>query len=257
MRWLGIFVAGLLSYFSIFGNLGDLIAQEKSSGIARELPIAENVEAGDIICSTDSSFKKCSLEYQTTIYGVVVDTSVLEITGANLPGARKVVADGIATVKVKSVNGNIKKGNFITSSSTAGVGQLATRGGYVLGTALEDYENSDQNAIGRIQILINIHPATGMSKGTSNLLRYIREGLTIPIFEPLESLRYLLASIMVIISFALGLVYFGKSGRSGIEAIGRNPLARKTIQMTIFFNILLTIVIILSGLGIAYLILIL
>lgn len=147
----------------------------------------------------------------------------------------------------------LKKGNFITSSNTEGLVQLASKNGYVLGTALEDSDGQT----GVIQAVINIHPASGMSKSTSsNLIQFIRDGLTVPIFEPLESFRYLLAGIMVIIAFTLGLLYFGRSSRAGIEAIGRNPLAKNTIQFTTVLNVLLTIVIVGVGLLVAYFILI-
>jgi F0F1-type ATP synthase membrane subunit c/vacuolar-type H+-ATPase subunit K len=43
--------------------------------------------------------------------------------------------------------------------------------------------------------------------------------------------------------------------RASVEAVGRNPLAQRTITITIFFNILIMIVIFLTGLGLAYLIL--
>jgi F0F1-type ATP synthase membrane subunit c/vacuolar-type H+-ATPase subunit K len=79
----------------------------------------------------------------------------------------------------------------------------------------------------------------------------------VPLLEPIESLRYLLAIAMVLIAFTLGMIYFGRSSRAGIEAIGRNPLAKKVIQLTVFMNIILTVVIVLVGLGIAYLILVL
>jgi F0F1-type ATP synthase membrane subunit c/vacuolar-type H+-ATPase subunit K len=53
------------------------------------------------------------------------------------------------------------------------------------------------------------------------------------------------------------MIYFGKASRAGIEAVGRNPLAKRVIQLTVVMNIVLTIVIVLVGLAIAYLILIL
>ena len=131
--------------------------------------------------------------------------------------------------------------------------QLASKNGYVLGTALEDFSEGS----GAIQVVVDIHPATGTSKSTSsNLIQFIREGLAVPVFEPLESFRYLLAAIMVIIAFTLGLAYFGRSSRAGIEAIGRNPLARRVIQFTTLLNVLLTIVIVVVGLTVAYFILI-
>lgn len=247
-----------ISIFVIFFLLvgKNVFAQDLAGGMATEVPLSEEVVAGDVICSSDNLFKRCAQEYQTSLYGVVVDSSALEISGTGIQDSRLVATSGIATVRVSNLNGEVKKGNLVTSSGILGVAQLADKNGYVLGTALEDLTNSSES-VGQIQVLINIHPATGISKGTSsNLLRFIREGLTVPVFEPLESFRYLLAAIMVIVSFGLGLLYFGRSSKAGIEAVGRNPLAKRVIQMTILLNILLTIVIVCIGLAIAYLILV-
>ena len=119
---------------------------------------------------------------------------------------------------------------------------------------MDRIESSD---VQRIQVLINIHPATTIAGARGNLIQFIRKGISVPVFQPLESLRYLLAVLIVIISFTMGLIYFGRASRTGIEAIGRNPLAKRVIQLTIMLNIVLTLVIILVGLAIAYMILIL
>lgn len=230
------------------------VAQDLSSGLALEIPIEGEAVAGDILCSSETSFSKCAKEYHSSMYGVVVDSSPLELRDSELENSKLVITAGIATVRVSSTNGEIKKGNLLTSSNIEGVAQLATKNGYVLGSALEDYSGSE---IGQIQAVVNINLSSAMSKsGSSNLIQFIREGLTVPIFEPLESFRYLLASIMIIVAFGLGLAYFGKSSKAGIEAIGRNPLAKSTIQFTTVLNVLLTIVIVAVGLGIAYFILI-
>jgi F0F1-type ATP synthase membrane subunit c/vacuolar-type H+-ATPase subunit K len=229
-------------------------AQELSSGLAIQIPVEGEAFAGDIVCAAGTLFAKCKTEYNTAMYGVVVEQSSLQITDTEIENGKLVVTGGIATVRVTNANGEIKKGNLLTSSNTEGLAQLASKNGYVLGTALEDFVGDT----GTVQAVINIHPAAGMGKSSgSNLVQFIREGLTVPVFEPLESFRYLLAGLMVVIAFTLGLLYFGKSSRAGIEAIGRNPLAKSTIQFTTVLNVLLTIVIVAAGLGVAYFILIL
>lgn len=164
---------------------------------------------------------------------------------------------GTAVVRVTSINGNIKKGNSITSSTKPGLGELATKNGYVLGEALENYESGDSNAVGEILVTINIHLAAGLSGPRTNLLVALREGLSAPIFEPLASLRYILAALILLLAFVLGFAYFGKVSRTGVEAIGRNPLATRMIQMSILMHVVITIVIIFIGFGMAYLILVL
>src|SRR3989344_3017634 len=249
----------LLIFFFISLNFEAKInAQITSSGIATTAPINDDqAQNGDIICLYSDGVRRCEIFQDPAMYGVISDLPAASLEDKDVKNSRLVITSGIAEVRVFSANGFVKEGNFVTSSETQGVAQLSNRNGYVLGTALENYESTDPNAIGKIQIIVNIHPAIGLTGSRGNLIKFIREGMTVPIFEPLESLRYLLAVLMILLSFSLGMIYFGKSSRTGIEAIGRNPLARRVIQFTVVLNIMLTIVIILVGLGIAYLILIL
>ncbi|MHA2426595.1 MAG: hypothetical protein ACXADB_00945 [Candidatus Hermodarchaeia archaeon] len=244
--------------FGVFIGPQLCFAQLSSSGIAMSIPIADDDAGdGDIICSYSDGVKRCQDLHDPAMYGVVSDNPAASIVDTDIANSRLVITSGIASVRVSSVNGNIAEGDFVTSSEILGVGQAVSRNGYVLGTAIEDYRSDNPDDIGKIQVMINIHPAAGLSRPSNNLLQFIREGITVPLFEPLESLRYLLAVLMILISFTLGMIYFGRSSRTGIEAVGRNPLARRVIQFTVVMNIVLTIVIVLVGLTIAYLILVL
>ena len=250
---LSIFI--FIFFFSLQNNV---LAQVNSSGLAISIPTKEtDLTEGDIICSYQDGFVKCISEYDPSMYGVVTENPSASIEDSELTNSTLTLTTGVAVVRVTAKSGNIKDGDFITTSDVAGIGQKASRNGYVLGVAMEDYSPSDQNQISSIQLTINIHPAAGLTGPGSNLLQFIRKGLAVPLFEPLESLRYILAVIMVLIAFTLGMIYFGRSSRAGIEAIGRNPLAKRVIQFTVFMNIVLTIVIVIVGLAIAYLILIL
>jgi len=234
------------------------LAQVSSSGFAVSIPVeGTEIEEGDIVCSYIKGFAGCVNPYDTSMYGVIVNEVSVAVEDTELENSRLLLTSGIATIKVTSKEGNISEGDLITSSETSGVGQKATRNGYVVGSAIESYESDNPDTVGRIQIVINIHPAAGLTGPGSNLLQFIRQGLSVPLFEPLASLRYLLAVLMVLISFTLGMIYFGRSSRAGIEAVGRNPLARRVIQFTVFLNVMLTVAIVLVGLGIAYLILVL
>ena len=252
---IGIFLVAI--YLSI-GAKEILFAQITSSGIAVSMPVNDkDAKDGDIICTYKEGNQRCKAAYDPSIYGVISRNPSAAIKDEELKGSELVISSGIARVRVSSINGNIKEGEFVTSSETAGVAQLANRNGYVLGTALENFESDNTNNVGMIQVAINIHPAAGLSGPRTDLLQVIRQGLTTPFFEPLDSLRYLLAIIIVLIAFTLGLVYFGRVAKAGVEAVGRNPLARRMIEFSVILHILLTIVIIIAGLVIAYLILIL
>jgi len=245
----------LISFQTSIKN--SISAQVDSSGVALTLPISDTeVQSGDIICTQPQGNVRCDKEYSSSVFGIISDNPSVSIEDFGLDKSRLVLTSGVASVRVTSVNGNIEEGDLITTSEKPGIGQKATRNGFVIGTAIENYESDNPDNISKIQVALNIHPASGLTDSRGNLLQFIREGMSVPVFEPVESLRYILAALMVIISFTLGMVYFGRASRSGIEAVGRNPLAKKVIQLTIFTNIVLTIIIVLVGLAIAYLILI-
>jgi len=239
----------LLSLFIFSGKI--VFAQVDSSSFAHIVPIAGDVQNGDIICTYSTGIEACNREYDPALLGVYTQTPGVVINDSDIENGKAISSDGIAQVRV---TGPISQGDLVTTSETPGVGKKASANGYVLGVALDTLDGSD---VQRIQVLINIHPATTIAGARGNLIQFIRKGISVPVFQPLESLRYLLAVVIIVVSFTLGLVYFGRASRTGIEAIGRNPLAKRVIQLTIMLNIVLTLVIVLVGLAIAYMILIL
>lgn len=242
-----------------------ILGQATSSGIAVSVPVdSDNVVNGHVICSPErqseegrGGFVLCENEFDPALYGVVSDTPAAAFEAEGEKPTRLVQSFGNVQVKVSSINGNIAEGNPVTSSTMPGVAQKADRNGYVLGTALEKWESDNPDETGLILMSLNIHAASGLSGARSDLLQALRQGVTAPIFEPLSSLRYILAAAMILVSFSLGFIYFGRVAKTGIEAMGRNPMAGRMIQLSVLFNIIITVIIVLIGLAIAYLILIL
>lgn len=231
-------------------------SQIDSSGIAIAVPIQDdNVSNGDVICAQNSGLMRCIESYSPNIFGIVANNSTTIIEDDEIENAYPVLRDGIVMVRVSSINGNIEEGDFVTSSERAGVAQLADRNGYVIGMALEGYSSDNPESIGQIQITVDIRSALGISAASNNLFRILREGVQSTYLTPIEALRYILAVLIILIAFTLGLVYFGRVSQTGVEAIGRNPLAKRMIQFNVLLHVFLTLVIILAGLLIAYLIL--
>lgn len=231
-------------------------AQISSSSVAFSIPVDEEVSEGDILCSTTEGVVRCSSEYDANTYAVVNENPAVAFE-IDEEGRVLVVNGGIAPVKVSTANGEIFVGDLIASSGNAGVGIKAGKSGTVVGTALEGYSSSDPDAVDTVLVSIDIRPANISSSGAGNILELLSRGLSAPLFEPIASLRYILAAVIVAVSFTLGFVYFGRFARTGIEAIGRNPLAGRMIQLSVLFNVLITIVIIGVGVFLAYLILVL
>jgi len=59
------------------------------------------------------------------------------------------------------------------------------------------------------------------------------------------------AAFIVIISFIFGFLSFSRVAARGVEALGRNPMAKKTIQLGILLNVIITLGIIVAGLLLA------
>lgn len=233
-------------------------AQNTSAGTAVSIPIIDkNAKDGSIIISTPKGFALSSTTYDTNMYGVLVESPAIYLQNTSDPNSKSVTSSGKVYVLVSSINGNIKKNDFITTSTIAGVGQKATRNGMVLGTALDDYGSSNQKVTGKILVTVSPHFNASFADTKTNVLEVLRNASDPTTLTQATSLRYVVAAGIVLASFAIGFIYFGRVTSSGVEALGRNPLASRTIQLSLVFNLVLMIVIILVGLGIGYMILIL
>jgi len=242
--------------FLSFGST-TVVAQEISSGTAVS-GLYSNVQVndGDIVCQTQAGITPCTSQYSVEIAGVYSESPAIFLENTAL-GGKPLVTSGRVAVRVNSSNGPIKAGNFVTSSETSGVGKLADKSGNVLGTAQEDWTVTDATQVGKIVVLVNIRPAIVSVSARGNLVETLKEGFLAPTLTPLASMRYVFAILVAMVSLILGFVYFGRVARSGVESLGRNPMAARTIQLGMIFNLLLTVVIIGGGIALAYAILIL
>lgn len=229
-------------------------AQTVGQGVAASVLISGTVVDGDVVCNEGGETKACVSAYDSGIYGVYVTEPAIVLENLSQTEAKSVMVSGRAYVRVNDTNGQVKKGDYVTSSDAVGVGQKATKSGYVLGTALEDTEGTE----GKVLVLIAAKQAFVTQQNKSeNLLLTIKDALLSPSLTPLASLRYMLAAVIASAAFILGFWYFGRVAKSGVEAVGRNPLAGRLIQFSVILNLLLTALIMGSGLVIAYLILVL
>jgi hypothetical protein len=240
--------------------IGTLLISTKvnavSSGIAFSIPIETEAPVGSIISFTTGKYVLAFKAYDENIFGVVTDASVASIEDLNLEKYQLVVNSGETQVLVSNKNGEIKKGDFITSSDSSGVGMKATQSGQVIGVALEDFVTANSDEVGLITVFMNVKSQFIALSGTTNVLSALKAGLESPFLSPIITLRYILAALVTGASFVIGFVSFGRISGSSVEALGRNPLAGASIRRVVFFNFLLTFSIMLGGLFVAYLILI-
>lgn len=238
----------------VYANAAD--SDFRSSGLAVPISVVDKTASdGAIISSNPDGFILSDTPYDPSIYGVVNQNPSIAFENLDSDDSKPVISIGKALVQVSTQNGEIKINDFITTSKIPGVGQKANLNGFVVGTALENYSESDPKKTGKILVSVNPHYNGAFVGIRSNLIELLKDARNAYVLSPLVSLRYLLAASISIISFVLGFIYFGRVARTGVESLGRNPLAAKLISLGIVFNLAMTIVIILVGLFIAYLIL--
>lgn len=213
-----------------------------------------NIPEGSIVSSSSTGYALSAREYDTDIIGVVRKKEGIIFTGPSSDNTFSVARMGTVPVRVSTVNGSIKKGDYITTSATPGVGMKALKSGYILGVALSAY-TANKTDVGLIPVALNVHIETAHANIANNLLDVFRLSTLATYEQPLTVFKYVIAAMIVFLSFLLGFFIFSKITSKGIDALGRNPLAGKMITFGIAFNVLITIVIIIIGLGLALVIL--
>jgi F0F1-type ATP synthase membrane subunit c/vacuolar-type H+-ATPase subunit K len=148
----------------------------------------------------------------------------------------------------------------------AGKGAKSVASGYVVGVALQDFGDQDGEAVsytppnggdprqvrsGAITVAIKIEYAELTTARNANRLL---EALNAAFFRNTQNpeqfvniIRYILAGLAVVVSFLVGFFTLARTIPKGMEALGRNPLARNTIQFGMVLNIIFTVAIALVG----------
>ena len=244
----------LFCFIFLFFAVRLSLAEDVSAvGVATYVPINEAVENGDIISATDKGNFLSTTEYDPQAIGVVATTPAIALKTSNEQKGIPVVNIGSTVVKVSGINGNIKRGDFITTSRVKGVGMKATRNGFIMGQALEDHTFANKNDVGLVAISLNVHflQVPGSAVNTSIMQIFSITQLA-AYEEPLKVFKYVISAVVLFVSFSAGFVIFSKAINTGIQALGRNPLAGRMIQLSIIFNVVLVIIIIMAGIGIVW-----
>lgn len=237
----------ILLIFSLIFVLGGIVFAQDPPLIAQNFEVTDpEVKVGDIVSQTKEGLFRSSIPYDENIVGVVGETPIL-VFGKPTPTTLSVVSFGKTLVRVSNINGEIKKGDFITSSEKPGTGQKANKSGFAVGRALEDFNQEE----GLIKVEINIqYQYTPAETPVSGILNEIWKQLKEP-KNFSEVLRYIFALILGGGIFSAGFFAFVSALQKGIEAMGRNPLAKKSIQLAMVLNLIGILVLTLAGLGLA------
>lgn len=212
---------------------------------------------------------------ETSMLGVVVapNDAPVTITGDESKAQTYVATYGQYNVLVSNQNGIIKAGDSVSISAIDGVGMKSDKDHQtIIGKAIQGFDgtsNVQSTAtlktsggtktvnIGRIQVNINVahNPAYSPSVPQAGVPDFLARAAQIVTNKPVGAIR-IYASLVILASclfIAGGIMYAGV--RTGMTAIGRNPLAKKTIGHNLIEVALGAIIIFLIGLIAVYLLL--
>lgn len=225
----------------------------------------EEVENGDIISFDleQNSYYRSGVPNDKRLFGVV-DKRPIVVFRTKID-AIPVAQSGRVLVNVTTLNGSIKVGDHITSSSILGKGQkFDQEEGYVIGIALEPLNETTSTStaviegkeiiVGKILAELTIIEISPTGRVTSvfpvNLIENTRQESGVVI-----AFRYIAAAVFAIGSLFLIFRNFGPNLTQGIVSVGRNPLAKTTIQAMVAFNVILILVISVTSLLVSLIIL--
>jgi len=258
-----------VGFLIAFGTLFTVInhrafAQERQFNIATTLTIKDtDAVDGDVmsLSTENETLVRSKKAYDERMYGVLVASPVMVY---RTKSTLAVTRSGEAYVNITTLGGPIKVGDYITSSEIPGKGQKAGETtGYMIGISLMNFTdkegapfdwNRTRLSQGQVKVAIGIGPASPViikaAGGIFGTLQQLAQAVIYNIgtsrqFE--RMIRYLLAALIALVAIIISYLTFGRNVTKGIEAIGRNPLAKVSIQTMIIINVILIFVVCLGG----------
>lgn len=230
-----------------FINIKPVVFADSSYSPSNYYPISDKVQEGSIISFVKGKYKLSTVPYDQYIVGTVTSNPAItqDISGP-IP-FRPVINAGGGYVLVSTINGPIKKGDYITSSTIPGVGQKAIKAGYTIGAAESDFTATNTKTIGKIPISINIHYFIGNVQVSSKLLDILSLSTLATYESPSLVMKYVVAAAIVALSLLFTLILITRTANKGIDALGRNPLSSFDIHVGMALNIFIAVMILLVG----------
>lgn len=263
---LGLFATGLF--------LAPAVAQNVTQGYKSDQPIQKG-----LIVALDSSDGSKVIPLTRTnaaaMLGVAVGSTDSPVSLSSPSGEQQVFVAtyGQYDVLVSTQNGAIKAGDYITISALTGVGMRADNTQeLIIGKAVAPFDGKQnvesrydlsvssgqrQVEIGRIRVDISVahNPLYSTEQPTENVPKFLNDAVQLLTDRPVSAARiYASLAILVLTVFvAGGILYAGV--RSGMVAIGRNPLAKHSILRNLIQVTIMSLIVFVIGLFAVYLLL--
>jgi hypothetical protein len=208
------------------------------------------------------------------VFGVVVSSSDAAVSLSNTSAEREtfVANSGQYEVLVSNQNGPVKSGDYIAISALSGVGMKASNiQQFVLGKALNSFDGvtsiegnttlktstgEQQVTLGRVTIEVSVAHNPHFSKEKeAGVPQFLNDLAQVVTDKPVTAFRiYASLGVVLICALVAGIILF--SGvRTGMTAVGRNPLAKKSISRGLLQVTLMALIVFVIGLIAVYLLL--
>lgn len=255
---------GWLAAMALVALTGSLVKVQADT-LVRGFKVSTALQPGIVVALSKNSLdsvEAAPANDLSRIYGVVIDPSDAPVT-LNAQGQQAFVAtSGNYLVLVSTENGTIKSGDYVSLSNTNGIAAKATdRQSFILGRALGFFDGKPRIfgsrsgfPVGKLEVSIAIgrNPLLKNNAFIPEPLRRVSDSLA---GKPVSALRIYaaLAALLTSITIASSIILVGV--RSGMIAVGRNPLSKRSILRGLSQVTILAVLVFIIGLFGVYLLL--
>lgn len=209
------------------------------------------------------------------VLGVVIPNSnvAIVLTPKNVTDQQVLVAtNGSYNVLVSNQNGPIKVGDYLAISAIAGVamkagiveqqvvgraaGNFTGSGNVITAIKLKDQLGKDTTlALGRIQVDINIAHNPLNQKTVDHVPAFLANLAQAVANKSVSVARIYLGTVILAVTTVITSIMLYSGIRSGMIAVGRNPLSKKSIIKSLIQTIIAGLIIFIAGILAVYLLL--
>lgn len=249
------------------------ILAARADTISQSYTASSAIPAGSLVAlqqGSSSQIIPANSSNTDNLLGVTVASQASLVNLNSNNGNTLVVTAGNAVILVSNINGDIAKGDSLTTSPIAGVAMKATAAGKIVGTATNSFGagnatsrqsitnkkgETSEVALGQVSANIIVGNYQNQPTLTGNgIISAVQAVATSTTGKSISTARALLALLVLLISVVISVLILYTAVASSIRSIGRNPLSRHSILQSLIQVIIAVVVIMLSGFSIVYLI---
>lgn len=251
------------------------VAQNVTQGYLADTSIQQGVIV-QLKPDDPNKVEPLSQKSEDDMLGVVVAPNDAPVALSNNADKEQifVATYGQYDVLVSNQNGPIKAGDSIAVSALDGVGMKSDSGrSAIVGKAIESFDGKSKVqstarlqsslggtttvALGRITVDLSIahNPAYKEPVAQDGVPSFLSSAVQVVTNKPVGAVRIYASLLVLVVSVAIGGILLYSGVRTSMIAIGRNPLAKRSILRNLLQVILIAMIVFIIGLIAVYLLL--